>query len=59
MSDSTLIGPTIEGIGEYIQTNDLKVYNENIWVGGDASGIFRGITASMISGYYIGINLLR
>jgi uncharacterized FAD-dependent dehydrogenase len=58
MADSTLIGPTLEGMGSYVLlTNDLKVETENIWVGGDATGIFRGITASMVSGYYIGKQL--
>jgi hypothetical protein len=58
MEDSILIGPTLEGTGSYIYTNDLKVESESIWIGGDATGIFRGITASMVSGYYIGRQLL-
>lgn len=49
---ATLKGPTIEGVGEYIQTNDdSKVPNESIWVIGDASGKYRGLTAALLSGY--------
>jgi uncharacterized protein len=48
-------GPTIEGIGYYPKTDEnMKVVNnENIWVGGDANGKFRGITASVLSGIFI------
>ncbi len=47
-------GPTIEGIGYYWPVdNNLKIPNENIWVPGDSSGIFRGWTASAVSGYYV------
>jgi uncharacterized FAD-dependent dehydrogenase len=56
----TLIGPTIEGVGEYPVTDDnLKVKDENIWIGGDASGKFRGIVASMISGIYIAMQFVE
>lgn len=49
-----LRGPTIEGVGCYpILDNDLKVPNENLWVVGDATGIFRGIIASMLSGVFV------
>lgn len=50
----TINGPTIEGIGYYWPIdNNLKIINENIWVVGDATGIFRGLTASMVSGHYV------
>ena len=49
-----VIGPTIEGVGYYPITDDfLQVSDENIWVGGDCSGKFRGIIPSMLSGIYI------
>ena len=53
-SDIKLLGPTIEGVGYYpdIDSN-LKVRNENIYCIGDNSGIFRGIIASMLSGYWL------
>jgi len=50
-----LVGPTIEGVGAYpdLDEKTLKVHGENIYCCGDASGIFRGIIASMISGYFV------
>jgi uncharacterized protein len=58
LKSATLSGPTLEGVGSYPMTDEnLKMINENIWVIGDACGKFRGITAGMISGYYVG-NLL-
>lgn len=55
-----VIGPTIEGVGYYPITDDfLQVPNENIWVGGDCSGKFRGIIPSMISGLYIGYQIIK
>lgn len=50
-----LIGPTIEGVGAYpIVDGQLKIPGHSIYVAGDAVGSFRGITAAMLSGYYIG-----
>ena len=50
----TLHGPTIEGVGYYPDLDEnLKVKGENIWVIGDATGLFRGITASMLSGFFV------
>lgn len=50
---TTLIGPTLEGVGCYPDTDDnLKIPGVPAWVVGDACGKFRGITASMISGHY-------
>lgn len=52
--EAKISGPTIEGIGSYISTDDnSKVINENIWVIGDASGKYRGLTAGLISGFCI------
>lgn len=52
----TLLGPTIEGVGFYpdIDEKTLKVKGHDIYCIGDASGIFRGIVPSMISGFFIG-----
>jgi len=50
---TTLIGPTLEGVGCYPDTDDnLKISGVPAWVVGDSCGKFRGITASMISGHY-------
>ena len=55
-----LIGPTIEGVGYYPKIDEnLKIPDENIWVVGDCSGIFRGIIASMLSGIYVADILLE
>ena len=52
-STTTLVGPTLEGVGCYPDTDDdLKIAGVPAWVVGDSCGKFRGITASMISGHY-------
>lgn len=52
-TDIDIIGPTIEGVGEYPKIdNDFNLEGDpNISVIGDCSGIYRGIVASMLSGY--------
>jgi uncharacterized FAD-dependent dehydrogenase len=51
-----LIGPTLEGVGWYPTINpDLSLPGVPAWVAGDACGIFRGIVAAMVSGYYIAL----
>lgn len=50
----TLKGPTVEAVGDYPQLDqNLKVPGENIWVAGDATGVFRGIVPSMLSGLFV------
>lgn len=51
--DTQLIGPTLEGIGRYPELDGaLRIRDIPAWVAGDATGLFRGIVASMISGHY-------
>lgn len=52
---STIIGPSIEGVGSYpdIDDNLKSKSGENIYCIGDCTGIFRGIVPSMLSGYYL------
>lgn len=58
LADTTLVGPTVEGIGHYPDVGpDLKLLDMPCWVAGDATGIFRGIVAAMVSGYYIGLGI--
>lgn len=46
-------GPCVEGIGLYpLINNSLKVPGAPIWVAGDQTGIFRGLTAAFLSGHY-------
>ncbi|WP_156325826.1 FAD-dependent oxidoreductase [Nonomuraea sp. SBT364] len=55
-----LIGPTLEGIGWYPQVDgDLRLPDTPAWVAGDACGLFRGIVAAMVSGYYAADSALR
>lgn len=60
MNEISVIGPTFEGVGDYPLLNeDLAIEGEEIYVIGDASGLFRGIIPSMMSGLYIGLKLLN
>lgn len=53
MSSATVSGPTVEGVGRYpLVAADLKVTGLPIWVAGDSSGLFRGITAALVSGFF-------
>ena len=47
--------PAIESSLFYINVDtSLKVDNNNIWVAGDQTGLFRGIIPALISGYFVG-----
>lgn len=52
-----ILGPTVEGVGGYPTINrDLSVENlKNVYAIGDCSGTYRGIVASMLSGYLLAI----
>lgn len=53
MASATISGPTLEGVGYYpLIAADLKVQDLPIWVAGDTSGLFRGITAALVSGFF-------
>jgi len=48
-------GPTIEGVGLYPAVNSsLRLSPHPIWLPGDTSGVFRGLTAALVSGYFVG-----
>jgi len=52
--DTVIAGPTIEGVGYYpLIDGALKAPSMPLWVAGDATGTFRGLTAAFVSGYYI------
>jgi uncharacterized FAD-dependent dehydrogenase len=52
-AQTRLVGPTLEGIGWYPRVDGrLRLLDAPAWVAGDASGLFRGIVAAMISGHY-------
>ncbi len=47
-----LLYPSIEKDGHFPELNDvLQVSMEDIWVVGDATGLFRGLLASLVSGF--------
>ncbi|CAF3485810.1 unnamed protein product [Rotaria socialis] len=49
-----LKGPTLEAVGNYpLLDQNMKVPGENIWYAGDATGVFRGIIPSMLSGLFV------
>lgn len=56
MARVRLLGPCVEGVGWYPAIDQsLRVTPYPLWVAGDATGIFRGLTASFVSGYYAGL----
>jgi uncharacterized FAD-dependent dehydrogenase len=59
-SEATLHAPAVEGVGNYPAVSaQLKLANLPMWVAGDACGLFRGITAAGVSGYFSGIRVSR
>jgi hypothetical protein len=48
-----VVAPAIEGVGRYPELADnLRCAPFPMWVAGDATGVFRGLTAAMVSGYF-------
>lgn len=46
--------PAIEKMGKYPFLNEyLQFENENIWVTGDATGLFRGLLPAFVSGFFV------
>lgn len=51
-----IVGPAIEGVGDYvdIDPNTLRVTgSSSAYVVGDATGLLRGTTGSMVSGFFV------
>lgn len=60
LRDSRILGPTVEGVGRYPRTlGALRVGPRPIWVAGDMTGLFRGITAALVSGFFTARQLIR
>lgn len=58
--DCYLVGPSLEGVGWYPKVNgNLSVPEVPAWIVGDACGLFRGLTAALIAGYYCGLQYSR
>jgi len=55
-SDTIVYAPCVEGVGCYpMVDSSLRMPNLPLWVCGDATGLFRGNTAALVSGYYCGL----
>lgn len=51
--DSLVYGPEIEYVGDYIQiTNRTLKLKNNVYIAGDVSGTYRGLTAALVAGIY-------
>lgn len=49
--EGVLYYPSVEKDGYYPELNDvLQIPSEDVWVIGDATGLFRGLTSSLVSG---------
>jgi uncharacterized FAD-dependent dehydrogenase len=61
LGDARIIAPTIEGVGEYpVHDGSLACPRAgSVWVAGDVSGSFRGLTAALVSGFVAGLAVRR
>jgi uncharacterized FAD-dependent dehydrogenase len=51
-----VVAPAVEGVGRYPALSaDLRAGPCPLWVAGDATGVFRGLTAALLSGHYAGL----
>jgi uncharacterized protein len=58
-TDTYVAAPALEGVAFYPDVDGrLRCSSFPLWVAGDATGLFRGLSAAMISGYYVGIQAL-
>ena len=56
--DAVLHAPAVEGVLYYPLVNqELRLNSLPVWVAGDASGRFRGLTAALVSGYFCGMRV--
>lgn len=55
LTDAVLYAPAIEGVGLYPRLSpDLRIPGRPMFVAGDATGMFRGLTAALLSGFVAG-----
>jgi len=53
--EATVHGIAVEGVGNYPDLrDDLRWGDFPVWVAGDATGLFRGLTAAFVSGFFAG-----
>ncbi|MFG3100095.1 FAD-binding protein [Streptomyces sp. NPDC048182] len=54
LADASVSGPTLEGVGNYPSTGTgLMLAGYPVWAVGDTAGRFRGITAALVSGFFV------
>lgn len=59
-ADGVVYFPAIEKMGHYpVLSKQLQIEDENIWVCGDATGLFRGLLPAFISGLFVANCLSR
>lgn len=49
-----VVGPAVEGVGQYPVHDSTLEAHGRLWVAGDISGDFRGLTAALVSGFLAG-----
>jgi uncharacterized protein len=55
LAEASIYAPAIEGVGLYPRIDqDLRIPGRPIFVAGDITGIFRGLTAALVSGFVAG-----
>jgi hypothetical protein len=58
--DAVVHGVAVEGVGQYpALTDSLRWAPAPVWVAGDATGLFRGLTAAFVSGYFAGLQVSK
>ncbi len=58
LRNAQVVAPAIEGVGFYPELSDnLRSGSNPLWIAGDGTGIFRGLTAAMVSGYFAALQV--
>lgn len=59
-SEAVIYHPSIEKAGSFpVLSDTLQMKSENIWVSGDATGMFRGILSSFVSGFVVASSISK
>ena len=57
LEHAEIVGPTLEGVGMYPRHDQRFRIGAGMYVAGDISGSYRGLTAALVSGYAAGLAL--
>ncbi len=56
LASTVLYAPAVEAVPQHPKVDqELRLAGIPVWVAGDAAGLFRGLTASLVSGYFAGL----